>query len=113
MPTATVPAEAVFAIERSTEAAASSPPLPVLSVLFAGFGSVCAAVAVALLSNAPAATIVAGTLIVAFAPLASGAVGQGGAVQAPLTLVIVRFVGVSVTWIDVAGDGPAFATTSV
>src|ERR1043165_9685880 len=87
----------VFVIETSSEAAAAVPPLPVLSVLFARFGSVCAAVAVALLSKAPAAVIVALTLIVTFAPLASEAIVHGSAVQAPETVPIVRFVGVSVT----------------
>src|SRR5437868_1288810 len=90
------------------------PPLPVLSVLFGGFGSGSAAVAVALLSNAPAAVIVAVTLMVVFAPEASEAIVHGSAAQPlPLTPAIERFVGVSVTWIDVAVAGPAFATTSV
>src|SRR5436309_14362384 len=50
----------------------------------------------------------------ASAPYASEAIVHGSAAQPlPLTLPIERFVGVSVTWIDVAVDGPAFATTSV
>src|ERR1043165_4052627 len=103
----------VFTIDTST-AVPVTPLLPVLSVLFAVFGSNSAAVAVALLSNAPAAVIVAVTLIVVFAPNARGASVHGSAGQPlPLTFVIVRFVGVSVTWIDVAVDGPVFATTSV
>src|ERR1043166_9003804 len=102
----------VFVIETSAVPVAV-PPLPVLSVLLARFVSVSTAVAVALLSKAPAATIVALTLIVVFAPDASEAIVHGSAVQAPETVPIVRFVGVSVTWIFVAVDGPAFATTSV
>src|ERR1041385_7469318 len=86
----------VFTIETSTEAAAV-PPLPVLSVLFAGFGSNSAAVAVAVLSNAPAAVIVALTLIVVFAPEASDAIVHGSAAQAPETVPSVMFAGVSVT----------------
>src|SRR5450759_5347969 len=103
----------VFTSETSTEAAAV-PPLPVLSVLFAVFESNSAGVAVAVLSKAPAAVIVAVTVIVTFAPLASDAIVHGSAAQPPpVTFVIVMFVGVSVTWMLVAGDGPAFATTSV
>src|SRR5438552_18764566 len=87
----------VFTTARSAESTAV-PPLPVLSVLFDGFGSICAAVAVALLSNAPAALIVAVTVMVRFAPLASDAIAHGSAAQPPpLTFVMVRFVGVSVT----------------
>src|SRR5260221_1173661 len=78
----------VFTSETSAEAAAV-PPLPVLSVLFARFVSNSAGVAVALLSNAPAAVIVAGTGIVVFAPQARVAMGEGQGGQAPpLTLVI-------------------------
>src|SRR5258706_324581 len=100
-------------IETSAEATAT-PPLPVLSVLLPGFGSGCAAVAVAELSNAPAALIVAVTLMVVLAPEASEAIVHGSAAQPlPLTVVMLRFVGVSVTWMLVAVDGPALATTSV
>src|SRR3954451_12207797 len=102
----------VFTIDTSAEAVAV-PPLPVLSVLFPVFGSNSAGVAVAVLSKAPAAVIVAATLIVVFAPDASEAIVHGSAAQAPETVPRVMFVGVSVTWIDVAVDGPAFATTSV
>ena len=69
------------------------PPFPVLSVLFAGTGSVSVAVAVAALSNAPAALIVAVTVIVAFAPEARLTIVHGSVTQAPLTVAIVRFVG--------------------
>src|SRR3954469_1753240 len=90
------------------------PPLPVVSVLLAGVGSLSAAVAVAWLSKAPAALMVAATVIVLFAPDASVAIVHGSAVQPPpLTPVIVMLVGVSVTLIIVAVDGPAFATRSV
>src|SRR5436853_504611 len=100
----------VFTIETSAEAVAV-PPLPVVSVLFAGFVSTSAAVAVAVLSNAPAAAIVAVTVMVVFAPLASDAVVYGRALHDALPILPrVMFVGVSVTWIDVAVDGPAFAT---
>ena len=77
--------------------------------------AVCVAFAVALLSNAPAALMVAVTLMVVLAPLARvGMVhGSGKAQPEPLTPVIVRFVGVSVTTILVAVDGPALATRSV
>ncbi len=91
-----------------------TPPLPVLSVLFEVFGSGCAAVAVALLSKAPGAFMVAVTLMVTFAPEARLAMVQGSAAQPPpLTTVMLRFVGVSVTWMLVAVDGPALATKSV
>src|SRR5207253_10827069 len=94
--------------------AAAVPLLPVLSVLLAVFGSGSVAVAVAVLSNAPTGLIVAVTVIVAFAPEASEAIVHGRAAQPPpVTFVIVRFVGVSVTCTDVAVEGPAFATTSV
>src|SRR5258708_6279097 len=74
------------------------PPLPVLSVLFAVFGSGSSPEAVALLSKAPAAVIVAVTVIVTFAPEARLAMVQGNAAQPPpVTLVTVRFDGVSVT----------------
>src|SRR5437870_3317649 len=90
------------------------PALPVLSVLLARFGSDSAGVAVALLSNVPVALIVAVTLTVVLAPEARLAMVQGSAAQPePLTLVIDRLVGVSVTWMLVAVDGPAFATSSV
>src|SRR5947209_3648156 len=99
--------------ETSAEAAAV-PPLPVESVLFAVFGSGSSAVAVALLSNVPEALIVAVTVMEVFAPEVRLAIVHGRAEQPdPLTLVMVRLAGVSVTWIDVAVDGPALATTSV
>src|SRR5437868_1389393 len=102
----------VFMIDTSTEAVAV-PPLPVLSVLLPVFGSNSAGVAVAVLSKAPAAVIVALTLIVVFAPEASEAIVHGRAAQAPETVPRVMFVGVSVTWIDAARRAPALATTSV
>ena len=87
----------VFTSETSTEAEAV-PPFPVLSVLFARFGSDWAGVAVAVLSNAPAAMIVAVTLMVTFAPDASVAMVQGKAAQPPpVTFVMVMLAGVSVT----------------
>ncbi len=88
--------------------------MPVLSVLLARFGSVSAGVAVALLSNAPAALIVAVTLMVTFAPEARLAIVHGSAAHPPPdTFVMVKFVGVSVTWMLVAVDGPALATKRV
>src|SRR5436305_252054 len=102
----------VFTIETSAEAVAV-PPLPVLSVLFAVFVSTSAGVAVAVLSYSPARGFAELTLIVVFAPGASEAIVHGSAAQAPETVPRVMFDGVSVTWIDVAVDGPAFATTSV
>src|SRR2546423_857436 len=114
-PTSPPGAGAVLVMARSTPAAApATPPLPLLSELFAVFGSNSSAVAVAALSNAPAALIVAVTLMVVLAPEARLAMVQGSAAQPePLTLVMVRLVGVSVSWMLVAVDGPAFATTSV
>src|SRR5258706_507728 len=93
---------------------AGRPLLTVLSVLLFVFGSISAGVAVAVLSKAPEAVMVAVTLMVVLAPEASEAMVHGRAAQPlPLTLVMVRFVGVSVTWMLVAVDGPALATTSV
>ena len=87
----------VLTIDTSAEAAAV-PPLPVLSVLFAVLGSGPVADTVALLSNAPLALIVAVTVIVALAPDARLAIVQGKAAQPPpLTFVIVKLLGVSVT----------------
>ena len=103
----------VLTVDTSAEAAAV-PPLPVLSVLFPGTGSCSAAVAVAELSNAPAWSIVAVTLIDAVAPEAIDGIVHGNALQpAPLTVVMVRFVGVSVTRTLVAADGPAFDAVTV
>src|SRR5436190_1625443 len=103
----------VLTTEMSAEAAAV-PPLPLLSVLLPGFGSDSVPDAVALLSNAPVALIVAVTVMTVFAPEARLAMTHGANdVQAPLTFVIVRFAGVSVTLMFVAVDGPAFATVSV
>src|SRR5436309_14317563 len=93
--------------------ATAVPPLPLLSVLLERLGSVSAGVAVALLSNAPAALIVAVTLMVVFAPEASEGIVHGKAAQPlPLTLLMLRFVGVSVTWMLVAVEGPGVATRS-
>src|SRR5438552_4009251 len=90
------------------------PPLPVLSVLSARFGSSSAGVAVAELSNAPAALIVAVTLMVVLAPESSEGIVHGKAAPSlPVAFAIFRFVGESVTWMFVAVDGPAFATRSV
>src|SRR5712671_861282 len=98
----------------STVAAAAVPPLPVLSVLLLLFGSGSVAATVAALSNVPVALMVAVTLIVTFAPEARLAMVQGRAEHPPpVTLVMVRCVGVSVTWMLVAVDGLAFATTIV
>src|SRR5713101_2114519 len=84
----------VLTNETSTDAPVV-PPLPVLSVLFARFGSDSAGVAVALLSKAPAPVIVAVTVIVTFAPEARLAMVQGKAAQPPpVTFVMVIFVGV-------------------
>ena len=89
------------------------PLLPVLSVLLAVFGSGCVAVTPAALSNAPGAVMVAVTVMLVFAPEASDGIVHGSATQPlPLTPVMVRFVGVSVTCTFVAVDGPALATRS-
>src|SRR5260370_1448060 len=98
---------------RSADGVVAVPPLPVLSVLLAGFGSDSVADTVALLSNEPDALIVAVKVMGTLAPEARLAMVQGRAAQPPpVTLVMVRCVGVSVTWIFVAVDGPALATTS-
>src|SRR3954471_14193559 len=90
------------------------PPLPVLSVLSARFGSDSAGVAVAVLSKGPVALIVAVTLMVVFAPVARLGMVHGRAAQPlPGTLVMERLAGVSVTWMLVAVDGPALAISSV
>ena len=102
----------VLMIDTSADAAAV-PPLPVLSVLLPPFGSGSVAAAVALLSNAPAAVIVVVTVMVAFAPDARLEMVHGSDPQAPLTLVMVRLVAVSETWMFVAVDGPALAMKSV
>src|SRR5687768_4181486 len=103
----------VFTIDTSADGPVL-PPLPVLSVLSVGSGSGSVAETVAVLSNAPSASMVAVTVIVISAPEASEAIVHGSATQPPpLTLVVVRFDGVSVTWTFVAvDDGPAFATSS-
>src|SRR5260370_31534342 len=88
----------------------ASPTLFRSSVLLARFGSSSAGVAVAELSNAPAALIVAVTLMVVLAPEASGGIVHRRAGQ-PLTLtfVMVRFVGESGTLMLVAAAGPRLA----
>ena|SRR5436305_5392177 len=90
------------------------PPLFVLSVLSAGFGSGSFAETVALLSNESAGRIVAVMVTVTLAPEARLAMVHGRAEQPPpVTLVMVRPDGVSVICTFVAVDGPALATTSV
>src|SRR4051812_35151775 len=112
-PTVNGPAvTSVLTTETSAEAPVR-PPLPMLSVLLPGFGSGSVAETVALLSNDPGAVMVAVTLMVVFAPEARLAMVQGSATQAPVTLVILRFAGVSVTLMFVAVDGPALAMKSV
>ncbi len=69
--------------------------------------------AVAVLSNTPAALIVAVTVMLTDPPGAMLATVQGNAAQPPPdTFVMVRLLGVSVIWTLVAVDGPALATTS-
>src|ERR1044072_4132597 len=98
--------EVVLVTPTSTDVETAVPPLPVLSVLLAVFGSGSVALTCVLLSNAPAATTVAGTLEVVFGPAAREGLVQGRAEQPlPLTPVMVRLVGVSVTWMFVAGEG--------
>src|ERR1043166_724701 len=103
----------VLTIETSADGAAV-PPLLTLSVLLPGTGSGSVAETVAVLSKDPAAVIVAVTLIVTFAPEARDAIVHGSAAQPPpLTLVMERFDGVSVTCTFVAVEGPALATNKV
>src|ERR1041385_7205722 len=90
------------------------PPLPVLSLLFDVVGSNSVAVALAVLSNAPTLSIVALTVMFVLALAARLVMVHGNAEQPPpVTFVIVRLEGVSVTWIFVAVEGPAFATFKV
>src|SRR5438128_1298821 len=99
----------VLVIETSAEVLAV-PPLPLLSVLLPVFGSVSVAETLALLSKAPVAV----TVMVTFAPLLIDGIVHGSAAQPPpVSSVIYRFVGVSVTWTFVAVEGPALATKSV
>src|SRR5258706_177539 len=85
-----------FTSDTSADGAAL-PPLPVLSVLLPGFGSDSVAVSVAVLSKAPAAMIVAVTVIVALDPEVRLASVHGSAEQPPpVTFVMLRFDGVSV-----------------
>src|SRR5258707_846700 len=82
-----------------------------VALLVPGLGSVGV---LALLSTGRGALMVGVPVMVTFAPDEGGAIGQGGAAQPPpLTLVIVRLVGVSTTWMEVAVEGPALATKSV
>src|SRR5258706_574998 len=85
-----------------------------MSELFGGLGSDSAGGAVAVLSKVPAALMVAVKVIVVLAPEAGLGMVQGKAAQPPpVTFVMVRFVGVSVTWMLVAVEGPALATKRV
>src|SRR4051812_37232874 len=101
----------VFTIDTSADTLVR---LAVLSVLLARFGSDSIGVAVAVLLNAPVALMVAVMVMDVLAPEARLAMVHGRAAQPlPLTLVMVRFVGVSVTWMLVAVDGPALAMSRV
>src|SRR5438309_2251873 len=103
----------VFTTDTSA-AAARRTVSDVKSVVLGLSGSGWVAETVELLSNEPAALMVAVTVMAALAPTPRVAMVHGSATHPPpLTLVMVRFVGVSVTWTFVAVDGPAFATTSV
>src|SRR5688572_972435 len=101
----------VLVILTSADSAAV-PPLPASSVLFEVSGSGSVAETLAVLSNAPAASMVAVTVIDAFAPEASDGIVHGSATQSPVTPVMVRFDGVSVTCTVVAVLGPEFSTNS-
>src|SRR5258706_12835316 len=72
----------VWSVERLQEGAVVM-SFPVLSVLLARFESDSAGVAVAVLSNAPAALIVAVTVMVVFAPAARLGMVQGSAAHPP------------------------------
>src|ERR1044071_6068657 len=91
--------------------ASTVPPLPVSSVLSVVSGSGSSPFAVATLSKSPPAGTVAVTLMVVSVFEAMLAIVHGSATQAPVTLVMERFVGVSVTSTFVAVDGPALATS--
>ena len=77
------------------------------AALYAAHGTT----AEATLPKVPAARMRAVRLMVLLAPLASSSIVHGSVVQAPLTPTISRLVGVSVTWMPVAADGPALLTT--
>src|SRR5260370_947746 len=92
--------EVTRVLTSETSAAGSAlPPLPVMSVLLEGFGSVSAGVAVALLSffstDLAAAEMFTVTLPAA---LPMSRVHGRAAQPPPDTFVMVKFVGVSVTW---------------
>src|SRR5947199_250095 len=88
----------VLTTETSADGAAE-PPLPVLSVLLPGTGSGSVAETLATLSNEPVAVIMAVTVMVVFAFTPRVEIAHGNAAHAPVTLVMLRFDGVSVTWI--------------
>src|SRR5258708_6722693 len=98
----------------TSAAGVALPPLPVLSVLLEGFGSVSAGVAVALLWKDAAAVGVAGRFLVTFAPETKLAIVHGSAAHPPPdTFVMVKFVGVWVTGLLVGVGGPAWAEKGV
>src|SRR5262245_30944485 len=95
----------VLTRETSAEAVAV-PPLLVGAVVLAVLGSASVSVGLALLSKPPAVPTRRSSDLVALAPGARLGMVQGRVEQpAPLTLVIVRLVGVSVTRMLVAGEG--------
>src|SRR5262245_30650135 len=97
----------VFTIETSAEGRAVS---PAVALLFEGSRSVTVVDAVAVLLNAPAALIVAVTvtLSVSVADRFGGTGVQGNDEQPePVTLVMVRLVGVSLMDTAKAASGPA------
>ena len=93
--------------------AVAVPPLSTSSVLFESLGSDSSASTVTTLSNAPAASIVAVTVMLTLVIGFMLAILHGREAQAPLTPVMVRLVGVSTTLTLVAGCGPPLVTTSV
>ena len=103
----------VLTTDTSAEAAAV-PLLPSSSVSFELLGSGSSASTVTTLSNAPAASMVAMMAMFSNEPLGRLGMVQGKAEQLVLcTLVMVRLVGVSVTTMLLAVDGPLFVTTMV
>jgi hypothetical protein len=109
------PAVSSVLVSETSAWVVASPALPLSSVLFWRFGSCSAAPTVTALSNTPAALIVAVTAMFSNPPppLRKGIVQGNDEQDVLVTFVIVRFAGVSVTWMFVAFDGPPFDTVIV
>ena len=113
------PLDNIFTVCKSVTPTAVPPLLPSVpsSVSLAGLPSFSSALTEAVLLNAPGPSMVAVTVIVtslAGLPAAMLGMVQGKPVQPPpLTLVIVRLLGVSATTTLFAVSGPSLDTTKV